>query len=283
MTAPSGFSERIFEFGFNAEYADRHKAVLAGMPHIPTQNQEKLLGYDVQFAIDARGGAKHYLALQHKVARYVDGKSSSNQKFRQRVGAPYYAFRIDVDQFNLIESVASARSPGLAFYYCAPLFHTTEAMSDRYTSRDIESNSVWIDVQDVGQLATNESHTMVYSPKGDVAFVFSETPRELRISLASVKSQSLHIESGTSIGSPAELAEILRTEVDHYFASGRSFASRRTHLSGHQNWPSTETQLEVSSKVPAKIGVLSSPMCQLIDVVTKDMGASLLVETSALK
>ena len=61
-----GFSERVFEFSFNAEYAAANKAVLAGAPHIPTQNDEKYLGYDVLFEIQAGGGVTNMLALQHK-------------------------------------------------------------------------------------------------------------------------------------------------------------------------------------------------------------------------
>jgi hypothetical protein len=68
-----GFSERVFKFGFNAEFAHSHRAVLAAVPHIPTQNQEKLLGYDVKFEIKKSGGAIRMIALQHKVARQVCG------------------------------------------------------------------------------------------------------------------------------------------------------------------------------------------------------------------
>lgn len=53
---PPGFSERVFEFGFNSEYAAQNRAVLAAAPHIPTQNDEKALGYDIAFEIKRRGG-----------------------------------------------------------------------------------------------------------------------------------------------------------------------------------------------------------------------------------
>ena len=69
---PPGFSERVFEFGFNSEYADQNRAVLAAAPHIPTQNEEKALGYDIAFEIKRRGGAINSIALQHKTCRFVE-------------------------------------------------------------------------------------------------------------------------------------------------------------------------------------------------------------------
>ena len=69
---PPGFSERVFEFSFNAEYSNANRALLSAAPHIPTQNEEKWLGYDVAFELNRRG-IVHSLALQHKVCRFVDG------------------------------------------------------------------------------------------------------------------------------------------------------------------------------------------------------------------
>src|SRR6266536_4820705 len=102
-----GFSERVFEFGFNSEYANQNRAILAAAPHIPTQNDEKSLGYDIAFEIKRHGGAVHSIAIQHKTCRFVDGESATNQKFWNAVGGPYFAFRLNVDQFNLIETIAS--------------------------------------------------------------------------------------------------------------------------------------------------------------------------------
>src|SRR4051794_39265769 len=99
-----GFSERVFEFSFNAEFSEQQKAFLASAPDIPTQNKEKWLGYDVAFELEKRG-AIHCTALQHKVSRFVDGRSPSNRRFWDHIGGAYFAFAIDVDQFNLITSI----------------------------------------------------------------------------------------------------------------------------------------------------------------------------------
>lgn len=46
-----GFSERTFEFCFNAEFCQLFGGLLASHPHIPSQREEKDLGYDVEFVI----------------------------------------------------------------------------------------------------------------------------------------------------------------------------------------------------------------------------------------
>ena len=62
-----GFSERTFEFCYNAEYCQLNAALLATHPHIPSQRAEKDLGYDVEFKI-IDGKFTRFLFLQHKVA-----------------------------------------------------------------------------------------------------------------------------------------------------------------------------------------------------------------------
>lgn len=176
-----GFSERVFEFSFNAEYAARNRAVLAGAPHIPTQNEEKSLGYDVAFELNRRGGAVHSVALQHKVSRFVDGLGPTNHHFWSEIGGPYFAFHLDTDQYNLIEGIASSGLPGVEFYFCAPIFATRIEMNSRYMANAVESSSVWIDVKSAGIIADDELHTIVYSADGTRAFRFSENAVPLKV------------------------------------------------------------------------------------------------------
>lgn len=143
---PPGFSERVFEFSFNAEFSSRNRAVIAAAPHIPTQNEEKWLGYDVAFQINSRGGATHTLALQHKVSRFVDKVSGSNARFFYEAKGPYYAFRLDSDQYNLIQSISSLGLPGIEFYYCAPLFTTLGDMNGHYLTNQVTDHALWVDV-----------------------------------------------------------------------------------------------------------------------------------------
>lgn len=175
-TQSAGFAERAFEFAFNAEYVERNRAVLAGVPHLPTQNQEKSLGYDVAFELKQRGGCLHTVALQHKVSRFVEGKSPKSSHFWSATCGPYFAFRVDVEQYNLIQAVAAANLPGIEFYYCAPRFVSLKELNDRYQSKTVERESVWIDVSKAGPLQDADTHTITYQADGGAAFLFSKSP-----------------------------------------------------------------------------------------------------------
>src|SRR5688572_6752912 len=151
-----GFSERVFEFGFSSEYAARNRAVLAAAPHIPTQNEEKALGYDIAFEIKRRGGAVHSVALQHKTCRFVDGESGSNQKFWNALGGPYFAFRVNVEQFNLIETIASSGLTGIEFVYCVPQFSMRKDMDTHYMANSVMTKSIWVNPNGTGPITDGE-------------------------------------------------------------------------------------------------------------------------------
>lgn len=178
----AGFSERVFEFSFNAEYANRNRALLVGAPSIPTQNEEKSLGYDVQFELGTAGGATYYVALQHKVARFVDGSGPTNGHFRAAIGhIPYYAFVLDTNQYNLIETLSSLHLPGFDIHYCTPLFVTRKNMNAHYLGQSVEQNSVWINVAGIGQITDSERHTIIYDGSGSQAYRFSKAPKALEV------------------------------------------------------------------------------------------------------
>jgi hypothetical protein len=119
-------------------------AVLAAAPLIPTHNEEKALGYDVLPEINRRGGVVYSIGLQHKTCRFVDGQAGANRKFWDAVGGPYFAFRVDIDQFNVIESTASSGLPGVEFVYCAPRLSKRSEMNASYLANSVLTRSVWI-------------------------------------------------------------------------------------------------------------------------------------------
>ena len=178
---PAGFSERVFEFGFNSEYADQNRAVLAAAPHIPTQNEEKTLGYDIAFEIKRRGGVVHSLALQHKTCRFVDAAAASNHRFWNAAGGPYFAFKIDVDQFNAIETIASSGLSGVQFVYCAPMFSKRSEMDVHYLANSVMTRSIWINPKGLGPITDTDTHSMIFSKGGTKAFLLSREPRRLTI------------------------------------------------------------------------------------------------------
>jgi len=168
-----GISERVFEFGFNAEFCSKNKAVLASSPYIPTQNLEKKLGYDVK-VIFQKGAWIKPLYLQHKVARYVNNCTSSNQHFYDAIGGNYFAFTLDTAQYNLIHRASQKKTR--EFYYCAPSFTSRKEMDAHYMNNVVINNSVWIDVSACGLIAPGDKtlHSLVYGDNSSQAFRFSE-------------------------------------------------------------------------------------------------------------
>lgn len=177
MAAP-GFSERAFEFAFNAEYWNAHKAVICGMPHIPCQREEKWLGYDVLWQLTQLGGDIFGLALQHKVSHRATQRTKNNLAFWNQMGmAPYFRFGVDPEQFNILQGWASLMPAGVAIRYCAPAFHTLAQMQAHYLAQTVLSSSIFIDITGAGQLVGG-THNATYQPGNPNAYVFSN-PKKL--------------------------------------------------------------------------------------------------------
>ncbi len=176
----AGFAERVFEFAFNAEYCILNRAVLAACPYLPTQQQEKRLGYDVAVRINERGGGVSSLFLQHKVSRFVSSRTGSNAHFFDAAGGPYFAFTLDNDQYNLIHHAATTKRE--AFYYCAPVFTTRKDMDDKFFAQAVVNDSIWIDVAGAGPIAAGDtgSHSIVYSSDSTQVWRFSDEPNRAR-------------------------------------------------------------------------------------------------------
>lgn len=216
-----GFSERVFEFSFNAEYADRNRAVLAGAPSIPTQNEEKWLGYDVAFELNRRGGAVHAVALQHKVPRYVDNLGPRNGHFWDAIGGAYFAFRLGTDQYNLIESIASAGLPGIEFCFCSPGFASRSDMNSHYLGKTVEANSVWIDIAGAGVIDDDELHTIVYSPDGSQVFRFSQESLPLKIVGYEARRARWAERRNASLGDVERIYEVALKNIRSYWPERR--------------------------------------------------------------
>lgn len=258
-----GFSERVFEFSFNAEYADRNRAVLAGAPDIPTQNKEKFLGYDVAFEVKRRGGAVHTIALQHKVSRLVDGVGPTNGHFRQAMKGPYFAFRLDKDQYNLIETVASAGMKGIECHFCAPVFVSRLAMDTRYMTRTVEANSVWINVANAGQITDDDPHTIVYSGDGKKAFRFSQKAVALEVLDSETRRARWMERRGANFDNAGEIYETVFNAVTTYWRRRRGKAARNDN----------------NFRSPQRLPTRSPPTVEnAANLLSEYLGTSLLIE-----
>lgn len=261
-----GFSERVFEFSFNAEYADRNRAILAGVPDIPTQNKEKSLGYDVKFELLKRGGATHAVALQHKVSRFVDGLGPKSRHFWNATGGPYFGFRLDVDQYNLIEKLSSSGRPGIEFHFCAPLFASRKEMNSHFMAKVVEAKSVWISVAGAGQIKADEPHSIIYSEDGTQAFRFSEKPVPLKV-INNETRRALRLER--HVAKLDNVAEI----YDAVFEAVESLWPTRSR----KRSPNSETGFLVPGHLPDR----QAPTVEIVaELLAKYVGMSVLVEVS---
>ena len=166
-----GFSERTFEFCYNSEYCQANAAILASHPHIPSQNEEKDLGYDVEFLIRTRGYTRS-LFLQHKVANFAEFRAGRNARFFDWHMGPYFRFSIDNDQHNVLRELSSNR--GNAFY-CAPRFHLRSQLETHFRGPSIIQNSILLNPLDVGTVNDNQRHNITYGPAGQRPALHSDT------------------------------------------------------------------------------------------------------------
>ena len=168
-----GFSERTFEFCYNAEYCQINAALLATHPHIPSQNAEKDLGYDVEFKIH-EGNYTRSLFLQHKVSSYAEVLAGRNAQFYAAHGGPYFRFVVDNEQHNVLCELS--RTKGNAFY-CAPRFHLRHELETHFRGPSIADNSVLLDPVDVGDIVDDDRHNITYDALGHNPTLHSEPRR----------------------------------------------------------------------------------------------------------
>ena len=157
-----GFSERTFEFCYNAEYCQLNAALLATHPHIPSQRAEKDLGYDVEFKI-IDGKFTRSLFLQHKVASFAEVRAGRNVLFYAAHNQPYFRFPIDNEQHNVLCELS--RTEGNAFY-CAPRFHLRSELEAHFRTASIAANAVLLNPLDVGEVTGKERHNVTYDALG---------------------------------------------------------------------------------------------------------------------
>jgi hypothetical protein len=165
-----GVNERTFEFCYNAEFCRRHNALLATHPHIPTQNEEKDLGYDVEFQITHRNFTRS-IFLQHKVAHSCEYRAGRNARFYDAHGGPYFRFPVDNDQHNTLVNLA--RDKGNA-YYCAPKFHTSSVLERHFRAEMIARHSVLLNPLEVGGINDQEHHNITFGFGGFPRIMHSE-------------------------------------------------------------------------------------------------------------
>ena len=187
-----GFSERTFEFCFNAEYCQLNAALLATHPHIPSQRAEKDLGYDVEFRIN-EGNYTRSLFLQHKVSSFAEVLAGRNAAFYAAHGQPYFRFTVDNEQHNVLCELS--RTKGNAFY-CAPRFHLSHELESRFRGSSIAASSILLDPLDVGDVVGEERHNITYDALGQNPTLHSE-PRRFKRAFGGGREQAPELKHQT--------------------------------------------------------------------------------------
>jgi len=273
MVAYPGFSERIFEFAFNAEFVTNHSAVLAACPTLPTLQEEKKLGYDVAFELKCRGGSTDFLFLQHKVARYVSTRHATNKHFFDFAG-PYFAFVLDNDQYNLIHGLALL---GKQIYFCAPSFTSRRDIDKAFSSKSVCSDSVWLDVTKAGPIKDGDRHTIIYAPTKAKAALFSEKPREIQILDPSTYTPSSNAESDIlDLKGARELYSEIYNTFREWWPKDRRRPPRPVPVGQAGQYviaPTVQGKLELASKDAERIELLEGTAALL----TKWYGVSWII------
>lgn len=168
------FSEREFEFCFNAEFIERTSDALIDIPFIPSQRVEGSCGYDVEFRL-SREAICYSLFLQHKVSQYLHNINRRNQHIYNFYGGPYYFFHLEkVSISRQHELLYYLRASGEEAYYSAPLFFEKNALSKYFINRNILDNSVFIDPFNAGLIRDLDSHKISYNVNGTRAAFHSD-------------------------------------------------------------------------------------------------------------
>lgn len=230
----AGFAERVFEFAFNAEYCAKNRAVLAACPYLPTQQQEKRLGYDVEFEVNQRGGGTASLFLQHKVSRHVDSRSGSNAHFYDAIGGDYFAFQLDIEQYNLIHHAANSGKE--SFFYCAPSFVTRAEMDKKFFASTVVDDSIWIDVKGAGKILDSQSHCIVYNADGSKVWRFSDEPKKAESKLPKDGREFARRLQKFDVESVSSIYESLYTDLKDWWPE-RQKVRRKTELAENHRMP----------------------------------------------
>lgn len=168
-----GFSERTFEFCFNAEFCKLLGGLLVSHPHIPSQQIEKDLGYDVEFKIQ-QSQYSSSIFIQHKVVHFAEFRSGRNSQFFDCHNGPYFRFPVDNEQHNTLRELS--RTKGDA-YYCAPCFHLSHELEGHFRADTIAINSLLLDPQDVSDIIDDDRHNVTFSPGGGNPTLHSKPKR----------------------------------------------------------------------------------------------------------
>ncbi len=208
--------ERNFEFCFNYEFCNRYGFSLAAAPYIPTQREEKELGYDVKFEVIS-GGITQYFFFQHKISRFAEHLAGRNRRFYEVFNAPYYRVPINKDQQNTLYDLDILT--GCA-YYTFPLFTTYDELNLNFSRNTVLNESRKVSARKLDKINDNDRHNLIINNSGNLAQFLSE-PKNVHIEVIDkefVYSDRKRLTSDLLTEWVEEIEEELSEGFDHFFS-----------------------------------------------------------------
>jgi hypothetical protein len=237
------FREREFEVAVNIELIAAWKSIIiGGLPVLPSQFEEKALGYDA--AYNLKGGRQIF--LQYKTASLAQFRTGTNVDLFNAWGEPYLRADLLLDrksreprQHNALVKLAAI---GHEVFYCAPLFHDRSALSTHVNAGAVWPNSLQAPLRGAPTLGQGR-HSVSY-PRGGTSW-------------------RLHSE----IGEPREAAFDVLTGGEPRAFDRQAFARLAKQVLG---------LLEIAEEVPRPVVELG-PLAELDWLLSRHLGAVLVL------
>lgn len=159
------FSERDFEFCFNAAFLQEHADALIAVPFIPSQRQERIVGWDVRFKLK-QGRTRRSLFLQHKRPGYAASARGRAAAVYKQYDGPYYRFPVasarDAHQLNRLTALANK---GRNVAYTSPSIHLLTELEAAFADGTLLKKTIFISPR--GQRLARDRRAHSYSYAAD--------------------------------------------------------------------------------------------------------------------
>ncbi|MCP5382799.1 MAG: hypothetical protein H6912_10590 [Kordiimonadaceae bacterium] len=183
MIAGKNLSETSYAFALTYELVKLFSGQLKGIPIFPTQVEEAVLGYDVNFE---EAGVP--LILQFKRSTLLKTNQAKEIKVSKAgINPPFYRFHLHQTSVkkqheNLIKLCGGTAE----VLYAAPEFTSTIDLHNHFSNNSIIENSVFISPMDIGLISNSGKHTVAFEKNKDTAWVCSEPSEISRIRIKEI-------------------------------------------------------------------------------------------------
>ena len=192
------------------------------MPFIPTQVEEKKVGYDCRLK-----GPVKTLFIQFKVSKKFTRKHAKHwNDFKKE----YYQFKIWPDskthQHNDLVDLANKSAKNRVFY-CAPAFISNIEFENYYTKGEVLQNSIFVDCKTLWKISGDDKHCVCFLPDPKVNPIMHSEPVEItRMDCKEVVQDIMQAESYRNLEEcvyelSQQFAEGLKEECSNYSLQGK--------------------------------------------------------------